>query len=70
MISEYWFLIHTNFPDDDRNRKKNHAEGGGYVNKHTVLILVYVQLIVRVVSPVNCLLRSKLRIDLQYTGCF
>ena len=69
VISEYWFLIHMNFPDDDRNRKKE-PRRKGYVNKHTVLILLYVQLIVRVIGPVNCLLHSKLRIHLQYTGCF
>jgi hypothetical protein len=26
VISEYWFLIHMNFPEDDRNRK-NMPEG-------------------------------------------
>jgi len=31
VISEYWFLIHMNFPDDDRNRKKE-PRRKGYVN--------------------------------------
>ena len=56
------------FPADYRNRKNTRRKG--YVNKHTVLILLYVQLIVRVICPVNCLLHSKLRKHLQYTGCF